>query len=189
MMAATLAASGKNPVTGKQVMDAAKVPGVLAVMATAGLYDDSGKWLYQTGTAREERRRWRHHRRLAGQVRHRRRVAAARRRGQQRARAAGDCRHLELARRQPLQGGDEIGPPPATTANSEPPTPKHLRADRPGMVGSWRLEVARPLASPSFRPQHLQRIDPRGAPRRDPGGEQRHAGHDDGDHRGDRGGA
>jgi len=48
-MAATLAASGKNPVTGKQVMDASKVPGVLAVMATAGLYDDSGKWLYHTG--------------------------------------------------------------------------------------------------------------------------------------------
>jgi glutaminase len=49
MMAATLAAGGKNPVTGKQVMDADKVPGVLAVMATAGLYDDSGKWLYHTG--------------------------------------------------------------------------------------------------------------------------------------------
>jgi glutaminase len=48
-MAATLAAGGKNPVTGKQVMDASKVPGVLAVMATAGLYDDSGKWLYHTG--------------------------------------------------------------------------------------------------------------------------------------------
>jgi glutaminase len=48
-MAATLAAGGRNPVTGKAVMDAAKVPGVLAVMATAGLYDDSGKWLYQTG--------------------------------------------------------------------------------------------------------------------------------------------
>jgi len=48
-MAATLAFGGKNPVTGKQVMDAAKVPGVLAVMATAGLYDDSGKWLYRTG--------------------------------------------------------------------------------------------------------------------------------------------
>jgi len=48
-MAATLAAGGRNPVTGKQVMDAAKVPGVLAVMATAGLYDDSGKWLYHTG--------------------------------------------------------------------------------------------------------------------------------------------
>jgi glutaminase len=49
MMAATLATGGKNPVSGKQVLDAAKVPGVLAVMATAGLYDDSGKWLYRTG--------------------------------------------------------------------------------------------------------------------------------------------
>ena len=48
-MAATLAFGGKNPVTGKQVMDANKVPGVLAIMATAGLYDDSGKWLYLTG--------------------------------------------------------------------------------------------------------------------------------------------
>src|SRR5687767_8173595 len=48
-MGATLAAGGRNPVSGKQVMDAAKVPGVLAVMATAGLYDDSGKWLYATG--------------------------------------------------------------------------------------------------------------------------------------------
>jgi glutaminase len=48
-MAATLAFGGRNPVTGKQVMDPAKVPGVLAVMATAGLYDDSGKWLYHTG--------------------------------------------------------------------------------------------------------------------------------------------
>jgi glutaminase len=48
-MAATLAFGGKNPLTGKVVMDAAKVPGVLAIMATAGLYDDSGKWLYHTG--------------------------------------------------------------------------------------------------------------------------------------------
>src|SRR5262245_29607365 len=48
-MAATLANGGKNPVTGKQVMKAQNVPKVLAVMATAGLYDDSGKWLYRTG--------------------------------------------------------------------------------------------------------------------------------------------
>jgi glutaminase len=48
-MAATLAAGGKNPVTGNRVIDSSKVPGVLAVMATAGLYDDSGKWLYHTG--------------------------------------------------------------------------------------------------------------------------------------------
>jgi len=48
-MAATLANGGKNPVTGKQCMKAENVPEVLAVMATAGLYDDSGKWLYATG--------------------------------------------------------------------------------------------------------------------------------------------
>jgi len=49
MMAATLANGGKNPVTAKQVMSNANVPKVLAVMATAGLYDDTGKWLYATG--------------------------------------------------------------------------------------------------------------------------------------------
>jgi glutaminase len=49
MMAATLANAGVNPITGKQVMNAANVPEVLAVMATAGLYDDSGQWLYATG--------------------------------------------------------------------------------------------------------------------------------------------
>jgi glutaminase len=48
-MAATLANGGKNPVTGKQVMKTENVPEVLAVMATAGLYDDSGKWLFRTG--------------------------------------------------------------------------------------------------------------------------------------------
>lgn len=49
VMAATLANGGKNPITGKTVMKAANVPEVLAVMATAGLYDDAGKWLYHTG--------------------------------------------------------------------------------------------------------------------------------------------
>ena len=48
-MAATLANGGKNPLTGKQVLAAEHVPEVLAVMATAGLYDDSGKWLFATG--------------------------------------------------------------------------------------------------------------------------------------------
>ncbi|MGH7726862.1 MAG: glutaminase A [Candidatus Eiseniibacteriota bacterium] len=48
-MAATLANGGKNPVTGKQCLDSKYVPEVLAVMATAGMYDDSGKWLYATG--------------------------------------------------------------------------------------------------------------------------------------------
>ena len=49
VMAATLANGGKNPVTGKQCMKTADVPKVLAVMATAGLYDDTGKWMYTTG--------------------------------------------------------------------------------------------------------------------------------------------
>ena len=48
-MAGTLANGGKNPVTGKQVVDTKNIPEILAVMATAGLYDDSGKWLYSTG--------------------------------------------------------------------------------------------------------------------------------------------
>ncbi len=49
VMAATLANGGRNPMTNKQVVDAKYVPGILAIMATAGLYDDSGKWLYRTG--------------------------------------------------------------------------------------------------------------------------------------------
>ena len=48
-MAATLANGGKNPVTGKQLVKVVDVPGILAVMAMAGLYDNSGKWLYATG--------------------------------------------------------------------------------------------------------------------------------------------
>jgi glutaminase len=49
IMAGTLANGGLNPVTGKQVMNSDNVPELLAVMATAGLYDDSGKWLFRTG--------------------------------------------------------------------------------------------------------------------------------------------
>jgi glutaminase len=49
VMAATLANGGKNPITGKQVIDPENVQRVLAVMATAGLYDDSGIWLYRVG--------------------------------------------------------------------------------------------------------------------------------------------
>jgi glutaminase len=48
-MAATLANGGVNPVSKKKAVDAKHVPGILAVMATAGLYDDSGKWLFHTG--------------------------------------------------------------------------------------------------------------------------------------------
>jgi glutaminase len=49
VMAATLANGCKNPVTGKQVIDPRHTPAILAVMSTAGLYDDSGRWLFHTG--------------------------------------------------------------------------------------------------------------------------------------------
>jgi glutaminase len=49
VMAATLAAGGRNPVTGVQAIGRDHVPGILAIMATAGLYDDSGQWLFHTG--------------------------------------------------------------------------------------------------------------------------------------------
>jgi glutaminase len=49
VMAATLANNGKNPMTGKQVLDSKHVAPLLAVMATAGLYDNSGEWLFATG--------------------------------------------------------------------------------------------------------------------------------------------
>ncbi len=49
MMAATLSNAGVNPVTGKTVVSANTVEHVLPVMVTAGLYDDSGIWIYDTG--------------------------------------------------------------------------------------------------------------------------------------------
>ena len=107
-MAATLAFGGKNPVTGKQVMDAAKVPGVLAVMATAGLYDDSGKWLYHTGLPAKSGVGGGIIAVSPGKFGIAVDFAAARRRGQQRPRAAGDRRHLERARRQSVRGR-EVG--------------------------------------------------------------------------------
>jgi len=48
-MAATLANGGVNPVTKKKVVSPATVSYVLPVMATAGLYDDSGIWFYNSG--------------------------------------------------------------------------------------------------------------------------------------------
>jgi glutaminase len=48
-MAGTLANGGVNPVTKKVCVSAETVKYVLPVMATAGLYDDSGQWLFATG--------------------------------------------------------------------------------------------------------------------------------------------
>ncbi len=100
MMAATLAFGGRNPVTGKQAISVENVPYVLAVMATAGLYDDSGKWLYHTGLPAKSGVGGGIIAVSPGQVRHRRRVASARRCRQQRARPEGDPRHFQRAERQ-----------------------------------------------------------------------------------------
>ncbi|MBS7252910.1 glutaminase A [Flavobacterium branchiicola] len=48
-MAATLANGGVNPVTKKKVVSQATVMYTLPVMATAGLYDNSGIWLFNSG--------------------------------------------------------------------------------------------------------------------------------------------
>jgi glutaminase len=49
MMGATLANQGVNPITDKRVMRAKDVPELLAIMATAGFYNESGGWLYSAG--------------------------------------------------------------------------------------------------------------------------------------------
>ena len=49
VMAATLANGGVNPITKKYVVSPVTVMHTLAVMATAGLYDNSGIWLFNTG--------------------------------------------------------------------------------------------------------------------------------------------
>ena len=49
VMAATLADGGVNPVTGERVVDAVVCKRVLAVLATAGLYEQSGDWLFEIG--------------------------------------------------------------------------------------------------------------------------------------------
>jgi glutaminase len=49
VMGATLADGGVNPITQKQVVNAAVCHCALAAMTTAGLYETSGDWLFDTG--------------------------------------------------------------------------------------------------------------------------------------------
>ena len=49
VMGATLADGGVNPLTRERVVDASVCHYALAVMATAGLYETSGDWLYDIG--------------------------------------------------------------------------------------------------------------------------------------------
>jgi len=49
VIAATLANGGVNPVTGQRAISAASTRSVLAVMASCGMYDGAGEWLYSVG--------------------------------------------------------------------------------------------------------------------------------------------
>jgi glutaminase len=49
LIGATLANGGVNPVTGARAIAEEYVDNVLSVMATCGMYDFSGEWLYRTG--------------------------------------------------------------------------------------------------------------------------------------------
>lgn len=45
----TLANRGKNPVSGKQVFDAALSPKIIAMIAAVGFYEHTGDWMYTSG--------------------------------------------------------------------------------------------------------------------------------------------
>ncbi|HSF91567.1 MAG TPA: glutaminase A, partial [Paracoccaceae bacterium] len=49
VMAATLAAHGRNPLTGDRVIGSENVRDVLSVMATCGMYDYAGQWMFDVG--------------------------------------------------------------------------------------------------------------------------------------------
>lgn len=49
VIAATLAAGGRNPVTGDRILSPATTRSVLSVMATCGMYDGAGEWLFSVG--------------------------------------------------------------------------------------------------------------------------------------------
>jgi glutaminase len=48
-MAATLANAGVHPITGKRAVPADEVQSVLSIMATCGMYNYAGSWLYDVG--------------------------------------------------------------------------------------------------------------------------------------------
>lgn len=49
IMAATLAAGGRNPITTEQVVPPELIAQVLTIMTTCGMYDGAGEWMYRVG--------------------------------------------------------------------------------------------------------------------------------------------
>ena len=108
-MGATLAAGGVNPITGERAIGAGSCRRVLAVLATSGLYECSGDWLYDVGLPGKSGVSGGTGDRVTGQGWRGDLVAAPRRGGQQRARPA----HHEVSLRgpgtQPLRLGAAPG--------------------------------------------------------------------------------
>ncbi len=49
LIAATLAAGGRHPLTGARAASESTVRSVLSIMATCGMYDGAGEWMYTVG--------------------------------------------------------------------------------------------------------------------------------------------
>lgn len=49
MMGATLANGGIQPVSGNRILDKKNVKNILSLMMTCGMYDTSGKWVFEVG--------------------------------------------------------------------------------------------------------------------------------------------
>src|SRR5689334_20910619 len=102
-MSATLADGGVNPVTGRRVVTPAVCQHALAVMATAGMYETSGDWLFDVGVPREERDRRRDRGRVARQGRPGHVLPPPRPGGEQRPGTARGAAPIQDARTEPVR--------------------------------------------------------------------------------------
>ena len=102
-MGATLADGGVNPVTGERVVDASVCRYVLAALATSGLYERSGEWLFSIGLPGKSGVSGGIVTVAPGKGSLSHLLAAARRRRQQRPRRAGHALPLGRARAEPVR--------------------------------------------------------------------------------------
>jgi hypothetical protein len=102
-MGATLAGGGVNPATGKRVVSAGTCRRVLAVMATAGLYEHSGHGLFDVGLPGKSGVSGSIVTVAPGKGALANVLAAAGRGGQQRARAARHTLPVRTARAEPVR--------------------------------------------------------------------------------------
>ncbi len=169
VIAATLANGGVNPLTGERAISAASTQAVLAVMATCGMYDGAGEWLYSVGLPAKSGVSGGIMVVVPGQLGYRRLLAAAGRGRQQRPRGArlprpgARPRAPPAARRRTAAGTDpdELHPgrdrlqARSDASPSEPPSPPKARA-----AGSWSSRAS----SRSWPPTPWRRPSPTPGP-------------------------